>query len=63
MMPRLSDVLIADAPASRRTWSLLILIELAEQPDAVLAVVFGDCHELVEDPALVLPGRAPVAVP
>ena len=59
---RCSDGLIADAPASQGMGCAFIIVKLAEQPDAVLAMVAGNRDELVEDPALVLLGRRPVTV-
>ena len=59
---RFSNGLIVDAPASCWSRRVLIIVKLAEQPEAVLAVVAGHRGELVEDPALVLLGRRPVTV-
>ena len=60
---RLLDRLIVDPPALGGTPRVLIIVHSPQQPDAVLAMVSGDRDELVEDPALVLFGRAPVTVP
>ena len=57
-----SDGRIVDALASCRSRRVLIIVKLAEQPDAVLAVASGNRNELVQDPALVLLGGAPVTV-
>ena len=59
---RFSNGRIVDALASCRTRCILIIIELAEQPDAVLAVVAGNRDELVQDSTLVPLGRVPVTV-
>ena len=59
---RCSDALIVAAPASPGMRCAFIIVKLAEQPDAMLAMVAGHRGELVEDPALVLLGRRPVAV-
>ena len=39
-----------------------IVVKFPKQPDAMLAMVAGHRGELVEDPALVILGRRPVAV-
>ena len=59
---RFSNGLIVDAPASCWSRRVLIIVKLAEQPDAMLAMVAGHRGELVEDPALVLLGQRQVTV-
>ena len=57
---RFPDGLIVNAPAFHQTCCIFVVVKIPDQPDAVLAMVSGDRDELVEDPALVLFGRAPV---
>ena len=59
---RFSHSLIVDATASHGVRCAFIVVRFPKQPDPVLAVVSGDRDELVEDPALVFLGRAPVTV-
>ena len=60
---RLSDGVIVDAPASHGMRCAFIVVKSPKQPDAMLAMVAGHRDELVEDPALVLPGGHTVTVP
>ena len=53
---RLTDRLVVDAPTLDHRLFLLSVAGLAQQPDAVLAVVAGYGDELIEDPTLVLLG-------
>ena len=59
---RFSDGLIVDAPAPYGMRRVSIVVKFPKQPDAVLTVMSRYSDELVEDPALVLLGRRPVAI-
>ena len=59
---RFSHGLIVDAPASCPSLRVLTIVKLAEQPDAVLAMMSGNRDELVQEAALVLLGIAPLTV-
>ena len=59
---RLTDRLVVDAPPPDYSNFLAGVFRLGQQPDAVLAMVTRNGDELIEDPALVLSGRYPIAV-
>ena len=59
---RLPDRLVVDAPPPDYSDFLAGVFALGQQPDAVLAMVTRHGDELIEDSALVLSGRYPVAI-
>ena len=59
----LTHRLVVDPPPTDRTNLVHAVVALAKQPDAMLAVVAGYRDELIQDLALIFPGRLPITVP